>query len=47
MLLGTVTAMLALISGWLWWRLDRLQDQNTALFTEISRLRTRLRSTRQ
>jgi len=47
MLFGTVTAILALVSGWLWWRLDRLQDQNLALFAEINRLRTKLRSARQ
>jgi hypothetical protein len=47
MFFGTVTAIFALISGWLWWRLGQLQDQNTALFAEIARLRARLRSTRQ
>jgi hypothetical protein len=44
---STVTAMLALVSGWLWWRIDRLQDHNIALSAEITRLRARLRLARQ
>jgi hypothetical protein len=47
MLLGTITAVLAVLGLWLWWKLDQLQDQNAALFDEIIRLRARLRSVRQ
>jgi hypothetical protein len=47
MLFGTVTTILALVGAWLWWRLQRLQEQNLALFAEIARLRARLRSARQ
>ena len=47
MLLGSVTTLLALASGWLWWKLGRAQDHNAELLAEVARLRARLRSPRR
>ena len=47
MLLASVTIVLAVASGWLWWKLGRLEDRNVELLAEIARLRTRLRSARR
>jgi hypothetical protein len=43
MLLGSVTIILVLASGWLWWKLGREQDHNAELLAEVARLRARLR----
>jgi hypothetical protein len=47
MLLGSITTVLALASGWLWWKLGRAEDDNAELLAEVARLRARLRSSRR
>lgn len=46
MILQSVTVLLVLATGWLWWRLSRVQHENATLQAELARLRDRARRLR-
>lgn len=41
-----LNVLLALLAGWLWWRLSHVRQENTLLHAEIARLRSKARRLR-
>jgi hypothetical protein len=46
MILAGLTVLLTLTALWLWWKLSRVEHENTVLQAEIARLRARARRLR-
>jgi hypothetical protein len=46
MILAGLTMLLAFAALWLWWKLSRVEHENTILQVELARLRERARRLR-
>jgi len=46
MILAGLTMLLAVATLWLWWKLSRVEHENTVLLAELARLRQRARRLR-